>query len=96
MKELRGDRLMVIPDNSDETKTVGGIIIPNGASYQNNLKSGIVAKKGTGTPWNPLDDIHLKQRVYFMRGSGMVYEEKDKDGVISKYLILSYSETKFT
>ena len=95
MKKLLGERVMVIPDNSDEEKTAGGIIIPKAAeTIQNNMKSGIIAKKGTGTPWNRMDDLHLKDRVIFKRESGIPYEE-EADGHIAKYLILSYDELLF-
>lgn len=92
---LLGTRVRILPDNSDEVKTKGGIIIPDQAKVNNNhLKSGIVNLKGTGTPWNPMDDIHLKQRVMYKRGSGMPYEE-EHDGHTVNYLILEYNELLF-
>jgi len=94
MKTLLGDKVMVIPDDSDE-RTQSGLIIPQSAnSIKNPLKAGVIAKKGTGTPWNTMDDVHLKDRVLFKRGSGMVYEEEN-DGHTATYLILNYSELLF-
>jgi|GEM_PF-3430704 len=93
---LQGERILVIPDNSDELQTASGIIIPNSvvSVHNNNLKSGIIAQKGAGTPWNKMPNIHVKQRVYYKRGSGVPYEEEE-DGIIAKYLILSYQELLF-
>lgn len=91
MKLLLGTRIRILPDNSDEQKSKGGIIIPASVKGLNNDKKfGIVNLKGTGTPWNRMDDIHLKQRVMYRKGSGMEYEE---DG--AKYLILEYNEILF-
>ena len=91
IKTLLGERVIVIPDNSDE-KTASGIIIPEAAkSLKENLKSGIIAKKGTGTKTNPMNDVHLKNRVWYKRESGAPYEEEN-DGQTVQYLILSYSE----
>ena len=97
MKKLLGERVALILDNSGEVTTPGGIIIPKSAKYLNDsLQEGIVVKKGTGTLWNKMDDVHLKQRLKFKKGSGMDYEETDEEGVTVKYLILSYSELWFT
>jgi len=94
MKILLGDKVMVIPDDSDERTASGLIVPPSASSIKNPLKSGVIAKKGTGTPWNSMDDVHLKDRVLFKRGSGKIYEE-EADGHTATYLILNYSELLF-
>ena len=97
MKILLGARVAILPDNSGETVTPGGIIIPKSTKYLNDsLIEGVVVKKGTGTRWNRMDDIHLKQRLRFKKGAGMDYEEVEEDGTIAKYLILTYAEIWFT
>ena len=88
LTKLLGEKVMVIPDNSDERVTPGGIIIPKTVKDKNShLKSGIIVRKGTGTPWNRMDEFKIKDRVYFKKGSGEPYKE---DGV--EYLKLSYNE----
>lgn len=95
IKKLLGERVIIIPDDSDEEITAGGIILPPKVhDPKENLKSGIIAKKGQGVPWNKMEDIHLKQRVYYKRGSGKKYEE-EHNGHIAKYLILAYQELLF-
>ena len=97
MKTLLGERVVILPDDSGEIVTPGGIIIPKSAKYLNDsLKEGVVVKKGTGTPWNPMDDIKVKQRLKYRKGTGMTHEETDEDGNTAKYLILSYSELWFS
>lgn len=93
IKTLLGERVLVLPDNSDEKTTPSGIIIPQTVNVGNNhLKSGVITKKGQGTPWNRMDDVHVKQRVMFRRGAGKPYEEETEDGIMANYLMLSYSE----
>lgn len=95
MKVLLGERVMVLPDES-ELKTPSGLIIPDVVKIRNtNLKQGVVTKKGTGTPWNRMEDVHVKQVVMWRRGAGTPYEEED-NGHAAKYLILNYSELLFT
>lgn len=96
IKTLLGDRIIVLPDNSDE-KTDGGIIIPEHLRKKvNPIKSGVIVKKGTGTPWNRMEDIHVKERVCWHNGEGQPYEEVHEDGHIAQYLILKYNEILFT
>lgn len=86
--KLLGEKVLVIPDNSDERTTPGGIIIPKTVKDDNSeLKSGIVLRKGTGTPWNDMSDIKIKDRVYFRKGAGKPHTE---DG--AEYLIISCNE----
>lgn len=96
VKELKGAIVAVIPDKS-ENKTASGIIIPDKVKSlkTNNVQWGVIAKKGTGTPWNRMDDIHLKQRIGFKPGAGMPYEE-EVDGHTAKYLIIPYDQILFT
>jgi co-chaperonin GroES (HSP10) len=95
LKILLGERVMVLPDASDE-KTEGGIIIPENLNQKYYpVKSGIIVKKGTGTPWNRMTDIHVKEKIAWRSGAGIKYEE-ERDGHVAKYLILSYSEILFT
>lgn len=92
--KLLGERIAVLPDDSDE-KTQSGIILSGVKSIPNsNIKRGVVSAKGTGTPWNRMEDIHVKQFVYYKKGSGIPHEE-EKDGRMVKYLILSYQEILF-
>ena len=96
MKTLLGDRVMVIPDESEE-KTPGGIIIPNVVKYKNtNLRKGVIAKKGEATPWNRMEDVHTKQVVSWIHGAGIPYEETDDDGHVAKYLILNHADLLLT
>ncbi|MEI6297832.1 MAG: hypothetical protein WCO84_09440 [bacterium] len=88
MKILLGTRIRIIPDNSDEVITKTGIILPESVKTVNSDKKfGIVNMKGTGTPWNRMEDIHLKQRVMYSKGDGLEYEENG-----AKYLILDYNQ----
>lgn len=92
IKVLLGEKVMVIPDETD-SRTKAGIIIPDNIRFgNNNLMSGVVAKKGTGTPQNDMSDVHVKDRVFFRKGSGVPWEEEAEDGHTAKYLILKYSE----
>lgn len=94
LKTLLGEWVAVLPDDSDQ-RTPGGIIIPEKVIGNNDLKSGVIVKKGKGTPWNRMDDIHVKERIYFKKKSGIVHEEKDEDGRLIKYLLLRYNEIYF-
>ncbi len=95
MKVLLGEKVMVLPELTEE-KSAGGIIIPEVALKKSHpTRFGVVAKKGTGTPWNRMENIHVKQRIGFKAGSGMPYEEETEDGHTAKYLILSYAEVIF-
>ena len=90
--KLLGAVLLVIPDDSDERTTPGGIIIPPSAKRANsNLKAGVIAAKGTGTPWNDMSDVHVKHRVMWRNGAGQPYTQ-DNDGVRADYLIIPYEE----
>jgi len=92
MKTLLGDKVLVLPDTSDESKTHGGIIIPSGAKVNNNhLKMGVISKKGTGTPWNTMDDVHVKERVCWHKGAGQPHDEGD-----AHYLILNHIDLFLT
>lgn len=96
IKTLLGERIMILPDNSDEIKSTGGIIIPESVKAGNNhLKSGVIVKKGAGVPWNLMDDVHVKERICYRKGAGTPYEE-EVDGRMVKYLILSYAEILLT
>lgn len=96
LKKLLGENIMVIPDNSDERVTPGGIIIPKTVKDENSeLKSGVVVRKGTGAPWNRMDEIHLKDRVYFHKGAGKQHKELADDGREVEYLILKFTEVLF-
>ena len=94
IKTLLGEWIAVLPDDSDQ-KTPSGIIIPENVISNNSLKSGVIVKKGKGTPWNRMDDIHVKERIYFKKRSGIIHEEKDDAGRLIKYLLLRYSEIYF-
>lgn len=93
---LLGERVMVLPDESDERKTPSGLIIPQNVKIHNNqYRAGVIWKKGTGTPWNSMDDVHVKERIGFKRGAGIPYEEETEDGRTVKMLILRYSDILF-
>lgn len=94
LKTLLGERVMVLPEVVRDETTSAGIIIPAKAKQKTDLCTGTVVKKGTGTPWNRMENIHVKQQVLYKHGSGKPYEE-ERDGMIHKYLILSYSEILF-
>lgn len=91
MKVLLGERLLVNVIKEEQV-TPGGIIIPETAKIMNhNLKKGVVAKKGTGTPWNRMEDIHVKDVVMFRNKSGIPYQE-ERDGHTAEFLILNYTD----
>lgn len=95
IKKLNGERIAVLPDNSDENRTTpSGIILPDivKTADNNHIKRGIVTKKGTGTPWNRMEDIDVKTPVFYKKGSGEVHEETADDGRKVQYLILKYAE----
>lgn len=92
---LLGTQILVLPDNSDEPTSKGGIIIPSTAKRANsNLKKGTVVQKGTGKPWNRMENIHVKREVMWPAGAGQPHEEV-RDGFTAKYLILNYEDIWF-
>lgn len=94
MKELLGERIAVLPEKIEDTATESGIIIPAKSKLRTDLCTGTVVKKGKGTPWNRMENIHVKQNVLYKHGSGKPYEE-ERDGILHKYLILTYNEILF-
>jgi len=87
-------QILVIPDNSDEKEqvSVGGIIIPSVAQRKSGseIKTGIVAAKSQNPPpWCPMEDIHVRHRVYWRKGAGVPYTDSETG---AEYLILDYSE----
>lgn len=94
LKTLLGEYVAILPEQITDTKTEAGIIIPAKLKARTDLCTGTVVKKGKGTPWNRMENIHVKQQVMYKHGSGKPYEE-ERDGMIHKYLILTYSEILF-
>ena len=92
IKTLLGEEVIVLPNKGDE-KSQGGIIIPSTVKGVNpNLKSGVIVRKGTGTPWNDLSDLHVKDIVWYKQESGKPYSETTSDGRTVDYIILPYAE----
>ena len=92
---LLGTQILVNPDNSDEQTTKTGIIIPSTAKRANsNLKKGTVMAKGPGTPWNRMENIHVKKEIMWRAGAGLKHEEV-RDGFTAHLLILNYEDILF-
>lgn len=94
LRTLLGERVAILPEQITDTTTAAGIIIPAKTKLRTDLCTGTVVRKGTGTPWNRMENIHVKQQVMYKHGSGKPHEE-ECNGMTHKYLILTYQEILF-
>lgn len=93
LKTILGERVVVLPQKEQERTTPSGIIIPKTAKDANdNIRTGVVVRKGTGAPYNKMDEIRVHDVVYYRKGAGKPHVEIADDGREIEYLILNFTD----